>query len=493
MSKSIQLIFPHQIIRDVNLLYKDIPVYLIEEHLFFKQYLFHKQKIAFHRASMKAYQQWLSSKGIIVTYIDSQNQLSDIRNFDREIKTKGIEDVHLFDPTDNWLLNRIKKACLGCKLHIAENPIFLNSTEENKRFFNNEKKFFFQTKFYKEQRKRLNLLIEKDQPKGGKWTYDTENRKKYPKGLQPPSINFPAANEHWNEAVDYTLKNFEENPGELNKTRFYPISSKESEVWFEQFLEYRFYDFGIYEDAIVKDELILNHSLLSPLLNTGLLTPSFVINRSIEFSIEHKIPINSTEGFIRQIIGWREFIRGIYEVKGTKERTSNALGFKRRIPISFYDGNTGILPIDMTIKKVLKSGYCHHIERLMALGNFMLLCEFHPDDVYQWFMELFIDAYDWVMVPNVYGMSQFADGGIFATKPYISSSNYIRKMSDYPKGNWESTWDGLYWRFIHQHEDLFLKNPRSSMMVHTLRKMDPSKRENHFNNANNFLATLDAL
>jgi deoxyribodipyrimidine photolyase-related protein len=215
-----------------------------------------------------------------------------------------------------------------------------------------------------------------------------------------------------------------------------------------------------------------------------------VVEKSLNFANENKIPINSTEGFIRQIIGWREFIRGMYLCKGSFSRTKNFWGFKRKIPKSFYDGSTGIDPLDQTIKKVLESGYCHHIERLMILGNFMLLCEFDPDEVYRWFMELFIDAYDWVMVPNVYGMSQFADGGLFATKPYIAGSNYLRKMSDYQKGDWEAVWDGLFWRFIDQHQDFFKSNPRLSMMNHTWDKMDKEKKKNHLVKAEKFLEEL---
>ena len=162
----------------------------------------------------------------------------------------------------------------------------------------------------------------------------------------------------------------------------------------------------------------------------------------------------------------------------------------KKIPPSFYDGTTGITPLDDTIKKVLKTGYCHHIERLMVLGNFMMLCEFDPDEVYRWFMELFIDAYDWVMVPNIYGMSQFSDGGLFATKPYISGSNYLMKMSDYKKGEWQAIWDGLFWRFMDVHREFFLKNPRLGMLVRTFDKMNPEKKEQHLKNAEAFLSSL---
>ena len=226
------------------------------------------------------------------------------------------------------------------------------------------------------------------------------------------------------------------------------------------------------------------------MLNTGLLTPQEVIDDTLIFISEHEIPLNSSEGFIRQIIGWREFIRGIYEVAGRKERTMNFWKFEREIPKEFYTAETGIKPLDQTIKKVLKTGYCHHIERLMILGNFMLLCEFHPDAVYRWFMEMFIDAYDWVMVPNVYGMSQFADGGLMATKPYISGSNYILKMSDYKKGSWTDIWDALFWRFMHVHRDFFTRNPRLGMLVRTFDKMPESKRNKQLETAEDFLLTL---
>jgi deoxyribodipyrimidine photolyase-related protein len=169
--------------------------------------------------------------------------------------------------------------------------------------------------------------------------------------------------------------------------------------------------------------------------------------------------------------------RAVYQLKGTEERTRNYWGFTRKIPESFWQGTTGIEPLDLTIKKVLDTGYCHHIERLMVVGNFMLLCEFDPDEVYRWFMELFIDAYDWVMVPNVYGMSQFADGGLMSTKPYISGSNYLMKMSDFKKGTWQETWDALFWRFMHVHRDFFLQNPRLGMLVRSFDKM-PSEKQN---------------
>lgn len=244
------------------------------------------------------------------------------------------------------------------------------------------------------------------------------------------------------------------------------------------------------EDTIVSESNILNHSLLSPLLNSGLLMPQFVLDTALNYYEKNNIPLNSCEGFVRQILGWREFIRGVYEKHGRLQRTTNFWNFSKKLPSSFYSGTTGIDPLDRVINKVLKTGYCHHIERLMILGNFMILCEFDPNEVYCWFMEMFIDAYDWVMVPNVYGMSQFADGGLMATKPYISGSNYILKMSDFKKGEWQKTWDGLFWRFMHKHREFFLQNPRLAMLVRSFDKMPKEKQKMHIKNAENFLRII---
>jgi deoxyribodipyrimidine photolyase-related protein len=489
MSKEANLIFPHQLFADSPLLQNGMPIYLIEEFLFFRQYNFHKQKIAFHRASMKSYEAYLKNKGHKVIYIASNNPQSDLRLFIEENKT--LETINIVDPTDNWLEKRLERFSITGKLTLYPSPLFLNSKEDNATFFREDKKFFFQTTFYKQQRKRYGILVNEDRtPFGGKWSFDSENRKKYPKNKEAPEVSFPEESAFWTEAIDYVHKYFYDNHGSLEEQRYYPIDHKEAEIWLEQFLKFRFYEFGTYEDAIVEKEGILNHSLLSPLLNVGLLTPTFILQAALSYTRKNEIPLNSTEGFVRQIIGWREFIRGMYELKGSHSRTYNYWKFSRKIPSSFYTGETGIRPVDEVIKRVLKTGYCHHIERLMILGNFMILCEFDPDEVYRWFMELFIDAYDWVMVPNVYGMSQFADGGSFATKPYISGSNYLKKMSNFPNGEWQEIWDGLFWRFINLRRDTFSKNPRMSMLLKILEHMSVEKRESHFERAEKFLATL---
>ncbi len=284
--------------------------------------------------------------------------------------------------------------------------------------------------------------------------------------------------------------NFPGNPGAVSEKVRYPVTFDESRAWMESFFRERFHDFGAYQDAIVRDETILNHSLLSPMMNSGLISAEEVIRNTQEYGAAQKIPLNSLEGFIRQILGWREFIRAVYQLKGSFQRTRNFWEFSREMPDSFYTATTGIDPVDDVIREVLDTAYCHHIERLMILGNFMLLCEIDPDEVYRWFMEMFIDSYDWVMVPNVYGMSQFADGGMMATKPYISGSNYIMKMSDYKKAEWQETWDALFWRFIHTHRKYFSSNPRLGLMVRSFDKMDQERQRKLIWRADKFLESL---
>ncbi len=490
--KSISLIFPNQLFEEHPALDSDRVIYLVEENLFFKQYNFHKQKLAFHRASLKFYEDYLKKEKKQVVYVESKSELSDIRKLVPHLKQKGIDEIHFTEVVDDWLEKRIAKSAQlsGMRIQQFKSPMFLNSKDDLTEFFKGRKRYS-QTDFYIKQRKKLGILLDENgSPAGGKWTYDTENRLKYPSKKIAPKVNFPGENEYYKEAVSYVKKHFPNNYGEINSDFIYPTTFYESKKWLKQFLENRFSEFGIYEDAIVASENVLHHSILTPMLNAGLLTPQYVLNETLKFSAKNKVPINSLEGFIRQIIGWREFIRGVYETSGSIQRTKNYWGFKRKIPESFWNGTTGIEPLDITIKKVLATGYCHHIERLMVMGNFMVLCEFDPDDVYRWFMELFIDAYDWVMVPNVYGMSQFADGGLMSTKPYISGSNYLMKMSDYKKGDWQLIWDGLFWQFMDKHRTFFLSNPRLGMLIRTFDKMDIGKKQKLLKSAKSYLHAL---
>ena len=478
LMKKIFLIFPHQLFQDIQLLKEYEVIYLIEEYLFFHQYRFHQQKLVLHRASMKYYQRYLEQQNIKVIYLEAaegQNHIAEriaILSADKKIS------LGFYEVCDDWLQTRISSSCQQYKIPFVSypSPLFINTPESLDAYFAGKKKYF-QTDFYIQQRKRLNILLEPGQkPAGGKWSFDAENRQRYPRDRAVPKIDFPAPNPFHQEAIQYVQKYFPHNYGELHAEIIYPVNHEESEAWLQQFLENRFEAFGQFEDAIVQEELILHHSVLTPMLNIGLLVPQQVIEKTLVYAKKNNIPLNSLEGFIRQIIGWREFIRGVYIYKGREERTKNYWGFHRKLPDVFYTGNTGIKPLDDVIQKVLRTGYCHHIERLMILGNFMLLNEFHPDAIYQWFMEMFIDAYDWVMVPNIYGMSQFSDGGIMSSKPYISGSSYVLKMSNYKKADWCEIWDALFWTFMHRHRDFFSSNPRLGMLLGTYDKMSEDRK-----------------
>ena len=487
----ISIIFPNQIFEKSKLLDESTEIYLIEEYLFFNQFKFHKQKILFHRMTMKSYERFLQKNSYDIKYIDSKEKFSDIRIFIENLDS-NIKSIKIYDPIDNWLSKRINDKCKlkNINVEVYDNPLFINKNEDLSLFFRSDKKKFFQTSFYKQQRLKLDVMMIGNKPEGGKWTYDDQNREKYPKDKIPPTITYPEKNKIYTEAFNYVNDNFNNNYGKIDEEIIYPYNFKLAKEWLNVFLKTRFEEFGPYEDAVVKEKSILNHSVLSPLINIGLINPKLLLKSILNYYYQHNIRINSCEGFIRQIIGWREFIRGVYICKGTEERNKNFWNFKKKIPKSFYDGATGIEPVDDTINKINKSAYANHIERLMIVGNFMLLCEFNPDEVYRWFMELFIDSYDWVMVPNVYGMSQFGDGGLMSTKPYISGSSYILKMSNYKKGEWCSIWDSLFWNFIDKQREFFKTNPRMRMLVSSFDRMNIEKKEKLINTAHNFLKNL---
>ena len=490
--KSASLIFPFQLFKQHPALGGVSSVYLIEEWLYFHQYPFHKHKLLLHRASMQHYAGILRKNSYDVSYIPATDSLCDVRLLIDSLAADGVKSVQYADVVDDWLNRRITSACdkNDIKIIVSPTPYFLNQKSETDEYFDKRKRYF-QTDFYIHQRKRRGILIDGSlKPAGGSWSYDSDNRKKIPKDQPLPLIEFPPDNPCVLEAKTYIDANFFNSPG-ATKDFNYATTHEDAEKWMNQFFAFRFEKFGDYEDAILRQESILFHSQLTPYLNTGLLTPEQVLTAALAAGAEYDIPLNSLEGFIRQIIGWREFMKAVYEREGAKQRSTNYWKFTRKLPGSFYDGTTGIGPFDDVIHKVLRTGYLHHIERLMIAGNFMLLCEIDPDDVYKWFMELFIDAYDWVMVPNVYAMSQFADGGVITTKPYISGSNYIIKMSDYKKGEWADIWDALFWRFMDKQRVFFSKNPRLGMLVRSFDKMPPEKRVGLITTAEKYLETLD--
>lgn len=491
------LIFPHQLfLEHPGFTRSPQRIGLIEHPLFFGDrhvnIRFHKQKIWVHRATMMHYAHQLRTLTSSLDYVDHRSSITPLMDYLKRLAADNIKHIIVAAPHDFLLEQRLRICCHRAQvtLEILPSPMFLNTTQQNQGYRKGKKRWFM-ADFYKYQRRRLNLLMDEDQPVGGKWSFDEKNRKKVPKRLLHTIPALPEVqNSEWGiNAKEHVLTCYADHPGSLDKL-LYPITHAHAQQWLQQFLDERFTQFGDYEDAIVAGENTLWHAVLTPMLNIGLLTPKQVIDAAMSHAETHEIPLNSLEGFVRQIIGWREFMRATYEDLGVAMRTTNHWQHHRPIPQSFYDGTTGIDPIDDAIRRVNQTGYCHHIERLMVLGGFMFLCEFDPKHIYRWFMELFVDSYDWVMVPNVFAMSQHADGGLITTKPYFSGSAYVRKMSHYKTGPWSDIWDGLYWRWIHLHSDDLSKNPRWAMMCAMARKMPPEKREQHLLHANRFLDSL---
>jgi deoxyribodipyrimidine photolyase-related protein len=465
--------------KDIN----NIIFFMKEDRELASYYKFHKHKILFFFSAMRTYRDELISLGYRVHYEEFQKIASPSKenNYEKSLgdfmNKNKITNAFTFEIEDKFFEKRMidfffkKEVCLT----IWQTPMFLTDRELFKNFLNNTRKPLMKN-FYEAQRKRLKILVTDNKPLGGTWSFDTENRLALPKNKKTPSLPTFKKSATVLEVAGIVDENFSDHIGHTDDF-WLPVSRSEAKKWLKSFLSERLYEFGPYEDAIPLHSEFLYHSILTPYLNCGLLTPEEVIKETLLYSEKNKIPLASLEGFIRQIIGWREFIRGIYQNFSEKQESANFWNHKNKLSPAWYEGDTGIPPLDETLRRVIKRGYAHHIERLMILGNLMLLLEVEPKEAHRWFMELFIDSSDWVMGPNVYGMALFSDGGLFATKPYICGSNYLRKMGGYPKDDWCDGVDGLYWQFIKKHEHFFLKNPRLSMMVRTCHKITKERWE----------------
>ena len=448
----------------------------------------HKSKIALFFTAMRAYRDQLIKHGYDVHYKDCNNDFTlsytdKLRDF---IKQNSIDELIFYEIEDKPFEKELFKLIdeLKIKYTVLESLMFIDSRSSFKQFCEG-KNFLLQANYYKKNRKDFNYLLDDGKPLGGKWSYDEMNRLKVPKGYNIPTLpDIPKYTDE-SEIKQFIELNFQEHPGVCQI--FTPYTTEQAELWLEVFFKQRFADFGPYEDAIVEGEHFLLHSILSSSLNLGLLTPKNVIENAIAFCEKNTVPLNSLEGFIRQILGWREFIRGVYQNYSEKMETENYFGHKRKMTEAWYAGTTGIPPLDDAIKGANDFGYTHHINRLMILSNIMNMCEIDPDEIYKWFMEMFIDSSEWVMVPNVYGMGTFADGGTFATKPYICGSSYILRMSNFKKGDWCEAVDGMYWNFIEKNRDFFASNPRLGLMVRSLDKMNKDRKNAIYKAADEFI------
>jgi len=484
------IIFPNQLFYDKKYLQsiKKYQIYLIEEPRFFTDFKYHKLKLLYSRATMKKYYDYLIKNNFDVKYID----------FDKVNDSfyTVLKKVIFVNVADFKLTNKIIKLLGEDNVTILEHVNFLIKMTElydiKELIYKNNK--YSQDVFYKYQRRKLDILMDGDKPVGGKWSYDKMNRLPLPKNIIIPKLKTKIKDndEYINEAKSYVMKHFNSNYGSC-ENMIYPLTYKDSIIWLKKFLKERLIYFGKYEDAVDNNYDFIFHSVLSPMMNIGIITDTMVIKFSNNYYLKNKnrIPLESYEGFIRQIIGWRNYVLCIYYFEGETMRNNNYLNHNNKINNNIYKklwtATTNILPIDNIIQKIIRISYAHHIERLMYIGNFLLLCKIRPKDVYRMFMEWTIDAYDWVMVPNVFGMSTYSDGGMMMTRPYFSSSKYILRMSNYKKDKWCEIWDILYYNFIYSHQDILRKNYATAMQVKHWDNKKPNEKKDIIKKAQHFI------
>lgn len=499
------LIFPNQLFENVEPVIGPIDgvsdaerkYFLIEHPLFFSDkeriQTFNGLKLLMHRASMKMYADYLIKQGLTVQYVDYKKTDATLRS----IASKA-RHVLYYDVVDHLLQDRLDKLFKGKPSTILETPAFLCSQDDLDNFLATRakvKRKYFHADFYRWQRIRMNVLIDKHGNfEGGKLSFDQENRQGVPKkGFPKLKYHTTKSNAYIEEAQAYVQSTFPDHLGNTKNFGHIAFNFEDARAKLRNFLENRLFQFGNFEDAMDQANPFLYHSLLSPALNIGIITPEQVVHAALDYYENNRtrIKINEIEGFIRQIIGWREYYRMVYMNLYDNLIQQNLLEHTNTLSAAWYSGDLGITPVDANIKVAFDFGYLHHIIRLMVVGQFMLLCNIHPDEMYRWFMEFAIDSYDWVMVPNVYGMVGYNDGGGTTTKPYISSSNYILKMSNFKgDGEWDLIWKSLFYRFIQQHENILKKNPRTSRMVWQLHKMKSEEFNKLMDVADRFLDSI---
>ena len=450
----------------------------------------HQLKMVMMLGSLREYANTLRAAGAHVCYypLDGLEGDTFLEQMTRAMKETGGKDLIHFEIEDQPAAQEVSDCTnhLGLKTTILPSPIFLCSREGFADYLAKESRPRM-VSFYRQQRVRLGMLVDENgAPTGGQWSLDAENRRPLAKEVEPPSPRFPRPSESTQQVMRLVAERFPTYPGDASRFQ-YPVNHRQAKHWLDSFIKERLNLFGDFEDALTTRSDVVFHSLISPLMNFGLLDPRQVLTAVFKFHQKNLVPLNSLEGFVRQVIGWREFVRGIYHNFGDEQQNGNFFNHSSGLTDDWYKGTTGIDPLDHVIQKTQSMGWAHHIERLMVVGNLMNLARIHPQAVHQWFMEMYVDSAHWVMGPNVYGMALFSDGGIFATKPYICASSYIRKMGDYGKGDWCDVVDGLYWRFVHDHQAYLAKNHRTAMMPRNLARLKADRRETIFSAADDFL------
>lgn len=451
----------------------------------------HRQRTTLFLAAMRHYAQWLMDRGIRVRYItlDERNNSQSLDGeLARALDLLKPEQVLCMQPGEHRVRKILEAVCdqHNMSLQCLANPAFTCSLEDFSKWAEGRKQLTMEY-FYRERRRALGILVdEQGKPEAGRWNFDKENREVFKDSPKVPAPYRARPDAVTREVMQLVEKTWPDAYGHMQHFNW-PVTRKEALRALQRFVETRLADFGTYEDAMWQDEAFLYHSLLSSSLNLGLLNPKECVSAALSAYADGKVPLNSVEGFIRQIIGWREFIRGVYYLEGDDYAGGNGLRHDGKLPDWFWTGDTDMACLEDCLTSVVEHAYGHHIPRLMVIGNFALTAGIAPDEVHRWFLAMYVDAIEWVTAPNVIGMSQHADGGVVGTKPYAGSGKYIQRMSNYcadcpyevsaRSGENACPFNVFYWDFLLRHRQKFSANQRMNMMLKNLERMDAGEQE----------------
>lgn len=463
----------------------------------------HKKKIAFIFSAMRHFAEHLRSLGWNVDYQkldDPGNSGSLTGEVARAVQLYDLAGVAVTEPGE-WRLRSTMEdwsKALGLPVEILPDTRFIASHSEFSNWAEGRKQLRMEF-FYREIRRKTGLLMEGDKPSGGKWNFDAENRKPAKNDLFMPQPAGFEPDEITKEVLALVAENFGDHFGDLEPFWF-GVTAEQAEEALETFIEQALPKFGDFQDAMLSDQRFLYHSILSLYINAGLLDPLAVCRRVETEYHAGRAPLNAVEGFIRQIIGWREYVRGIYWLKMPDYAGKNFFNAKRALPDFYWTAETDMACLRAAITQTKEEAYAHHIQRLMVTGNFAMLAGVDPKEVHEWYLMVYADAYEWVELPNTLGMSQFADGGLLGSKPYAASGNYINKMSDYchscryrvqqKTGEDACPFNPLYWHFLERNGDKLRGNPRLGQVYRTWDKMSDEKRADYLDSAERFLEKL---
>ena len=505
MTRHLRFIFGDQLTRDVSALadldpYQDV-VLMVEAAAEASNVGHHQQKIAFVLSAMRHFAQGLRDEGVQVDYVrmdDPENHQDLGRELARAVQRHKPTCVIITEPSEWRVWQMVQGWQVGAPLEIRDDDRFFCSRTDFTAL-TKAKKTGRMEFFYREMRRRSGLLMRDDGPEGGQWNFDPENRKSLPRGLRPPPRHRFAPDAITRDVLALVASRFGHHFGNLEPFGW-AVTRQDAVQALDHFINDCLPNFGDYQDAMKAGEDFMYHSLISPYLNIGLLTAHEVCARAEAAYHSGQAPINAVEGFIRQILGWREFVRGIYWAEMPDYAQSNHLNATRNLPALYWTGQTTMRCMAECIGTTRRHAYAHHIQRLMVTGNFALLAGVASAQIEEWYLAVYVDAFEWVELPNVHGMVMHADGGRIGSKPYAASGAYIDRMSDYctgcvydPKvklGPKACPFNYLYWNFLIENQTTLQPNPRMSLPYVTLSKMPPEQRGEITRSAKVFLAGL---